>query len=167
MDEAAEPLVDKTVVQPYWEVRLRSDYIVWLARRSVPYPSIQAVHEAYDLFLAVVDDWLLERRIKAGKIGTRERMAMAWLTDMRDAPDLRNDPAFEAVVQERRPELLARSKALAILVATSAGQMQLKRITGTADAQVGVFNEPEEIVRWLRLRMRDLFGRASFPPPPG
>lgn len=167
MDEAAEPLVDKAVVQPYWEVRLRSDFIVWLVRRPVLYPSIAAVHEAYDLFLPVVDDWLLDRRIKAGKIGTRERMAMAWLTDMRNAPDLRNDPAFEAVVQERRRDLLARSKALAILVGTSAGQMQLRRITGSSNEQVGVFSEPDEIVRWLRLRMRELFGRASFPPPPG
>jgi len=159
MDDKAGPIVEKAVVQTYWNLKLRSDGIVWLARRHVAYPSIQAVHTSYDEFLAVVDDWLLERRIKAGKIGTRARVPMAWLTDMRDAPDMRNDPAFESVVKERRPQLLERSAALAVLVNTSAGQMQLNRITTTKDAVVGVFSEPDEIVPWLLARMVELFGR--------
>jgi len=161
MDEHAGPIVEKAVVQTYWNLRLRSDGIVWLSRRHVPYPSIQAVHTSYDEFLAAVDDWLLERRIKSGKIGTRTKVPMAWLTDMRDAPDMRNDPAFEAVVKERRPELLERSAALGVLVNTSAGQMQLNRITTTKDTVIGVFSDPDEIVPWLIVRMRELFGRSG------
>jgi hypothetical protein len=161
MDANAGPIVEKAVVQTYWNLKLRSDGIVWLARRHVPYPSIQSVHTSYDEFLAAVDDWLLERRIRLGKIGTRTRLPMAWLTDMRDAPDMRNDPTFEAVVKERRPALLERSAALAILVNTSAGQMQLNRITNTKDAVLGVFSDPDEIVAWLHTRMRELFGRPT------
>lgn len=161
MDGNAGPIVEKALVQTYWNLKLRSDGIVWLARRHVPYPSIQAVHTSYDEFLTVVDDWLLERRIKSGKIGTRTKVPMAWLTDMRDAPEMRNDPAFEAVVKERRPQLLERSQALAVLVNTSAGQMQLNRITTTKDLVLGVFSDPDEIVPWLQLRMRELFGRPT------
>lgn len=161
MDGNAGPIVEKAVGQTYWNVKLRSDGIVWLARRHVPYPSIHAVHKSYDEFLAVVDDWLLDRRIKSGKIGTRTKVPMAWLTDMRDAPEMRNDPAFEAVVKERRPQLLERSQALAVLVNTSAGQMQLNRITTTKDVVLGVFSDPDEIVPWLLLRMRELFGRPT------
>jgi len=154
-------IVEKAVVQTYWNVKLRSDGIVWLARRHVAYPSIQAVHTSYDEFLAVVDDWLLEQRIKSGKIGTRTKVPMAWLTDMRDAPEMRNDPAFEAVVKERRPQLLERSQALAVLVNTSAGQMQLNRITTAKGVTLGVFSDPDEIVHWLLLRMHELFGRSA------
>jgi hypothetical protein len=147
----------KTLLQPYYEVRLRSDGIVWLCRRRVPFPGIQAVHEAYDTFLASVDDWLLERRIGLGLIGTRRKAPMAWLFDMREAPDMRNDPAFEEVVKQRRPDLLERSPALAILVGTSAGQMQLKRITRDENVVLGVFNDEDEIVSWLLRRIKESF----------
>lgn len=149
--------VERTVQQPYWTVSLRSDGIVWLARRGVPYPDLSHVHQSYNDFLKVVDDWLLERRIKAGKLGTRERTAMAWLTDMRDAPDMRNDPEFEAVVKQRRPDLLERSPALGILVRTSAGRMQMNRITREKDYVLGVFNDPVQIVAWLAERMKEAF----------
>jgi len=157
MEPAAESLIEKHVVQSYWELSMRTDGIVWLSRRKVPYPSITDVHAAYDQFLRVVDDWLLDRRIKAGQLGTRARAPMAWLTDMRQAPDLRNDPEFEAVVKQRRPELLERSPALGILVNTSAGQMQLNRITRERDMVLGVFSNPDEIVSWLLKRMRECF----------
>jgi hypothetical protein len=149
--------VDRTVDQRYWTVSLRNDGIVWLARRNVPYPGLQDVHQSYNDFLKVVDDWLLERRIKGGKLGTRERTPMAWLTDMRDAPEMRNDPEFEAVVKQRRPDLFQRSLALGILVRTGAGRMQMGRITREKDRVVGVFTDPGEIVAWLLLRMNEAF----------
>lgn len=150
--------VERTVEQPYFTVSLRRDGIVWLARRNVAYPDLSAVHQAYNDFLKVVDDWLLERRIKAGELGTRARTPMAWLTDMRDAPDLRNDPEFEAVVKQRRPQLLERSPALGILVRTSAGRMQMNRITREETFTLGVFSDHAEIVSWLKARMKEAFG---------
>lgn len=158
MSAVDEQLVDRTVQQTYWELRLRADGIVCLTRSGQSYPSIDAVHESYDDFLRVVDDWLLERRIKAGQVGTKARTPMAWLTDMRGAPDLRNDPEFEAVVRARRPDLLERSPALGILVKTAAGRMQLGRITRDKEAMVGVFSDPAEIVAWLGKRMRECYG---------
>jgi hypothetical protein len=160
MEAVAGDSTDKHIEQTYWEIELRKDGIVWLARRPVPYPSIAQVHQAYDDFLKVVDDWLLDRRIKAGQLGTKARTPMAWLTDMRNAPDLRNDPEFEAVVKQRRPELLDRSPAIGILVKTSAGQMQLNRITRENRAVMGVFNDPDEVVGWLRDRIRESFPRG-------
>ncbi len=149
--------VDKNVLQTYWELDLRSDGIVWLSRRRVSYPSLDDLHRSYDTFLRVVDDWLFDRRIKSGQLGTRTRTPMAWLTDMRNAPDLRNDPEFESAVKARRPDLLERSEALAILVNTNAGQMQLRRITNEKGVQLGVFNDPEETVAWLTKRMGKVF----------
>ena len=149
--------VERTVEQPYWTVSFRGDGIVWLARRRVPYPDLLDVHQSYNDFLKVVDDWLLERRIKTGQLGTRSRTPMAWLIDMREAPDLRNDPEFEAVVTQRRPELLERSGALGILVRTSAGRMQLSRITRENGQVVGVFSDSAELVLWLGKRIREVF----------
>ena len=159
MPPALELDVEKTVVQDYWEVLLRKDGIVWLVRRQVPFPSIPELHRSYDDFLAIVDDWLLDHRIKSGLLGTKARSPLAWLFDVRGAPDLRNDAEFEEAIQERRRELLKRSPALAILVKSSAGHMQLKRITREEHVQLGVFSEPDEAVMWLRERIRD-----SFPP---
>jgi hypothetical protein len=145
------------VVQRYWALGLRGDGIVCLTRRATPYPDMAAFHQSYNDFLKVVDDWLLDRRIKSGNLGKRVKTPMAWLTDMREAPDMRNDSEFEAAVKERRPDLLKRSPALAILVGTSAGRMQLSRITRERDFVLGVFSDPAETVAWLVTRMAECF----------
>lgn len=168
MLDAADSLEMKRVEQTYWDVDLRSDGIAWLNRRREPFPSLEALHQSYDDFLSVVDDWLFERRIKAGQLGTRLRSPIAWLWDLRNAPDLRNDEAFEAAIKKRRPELLERSPIIAVLVKSSAGQMQLNRITRDMRSGLNVIDDPEEAVRWLRERIRQSFPPESFstlPPP--
>ena len=152
MSTLDEVPIDKRIEQLYWELCLRSDGIVWLVRTS-----LRAFHQSYDDFLPVVDDWLIEQRIRAGHVGTRTRTPLGWLFDLRGAPDLRNDSEFEAALRERRRDLLKRSPALAILVRTPAGEMQLARITHGKDAVLGVFSDPGEIVGWLNKRMRESF----------
>lgn len=150
---------DKRVAQTHFTVTLRSDGVVWLARTDVVYPSIQSVHDAYDRFLRVVDDWLLDRRMKLGLLGKKARTPMSWLYDVRGAPVLRNDAEFEKVVQARRADLLQRSPALGILVATAAGRMQLSRLLSSAKVEIGVFDEFDEATAWLLGRQL-----RAFPP---
>src|SRR4051812_36348678 len=80
------PSTDVVVAQTYFDVSLRADGIVWLERNAEVYPDVQAVHRAYDEFLAEVDDWALRRRIKSGNLGTKARSPLAWLFDVRAAP---------------------------------------------------------------------------------
>src|SRR5690242_10921899 len=91
----------RQVAQTFFSIELRPDGIVWLKRTPVPYGSIADVERAYDEFLKAVDDWMLERRIASGELGTRTRSPIAWLYDLRSAPGQRNDPEFEAVIQRR------------------------------------------------------------------
>ena len=74
---------DQVISQEYFDVILRADGIVWLRRTDVIYPTIDAVHRAYGAFLKVVDDWLLDRRIKSGGLGTKAKTPSAWLYDLR------------------------------------------------------------------------------------
>jgi len=140
---------DKVVSQQYFEVMLRADGIVWLRRTDVVYPTVVSVHAAYDAFLRVVDDWLFDRRIKSGNIGTKAKTPMAWLYDVRSAPARRNDPEFEQVVQERRTDLLKRSPALAVLVQTASGKMQVTRMARTGNASLMVFDDFDDAVASL------------------
>jgi hypothetical protein len=144
---------DKVVPQQYFEVVLRGDGIVWLRRTDAVYPSVVSVHAAYDAFLRVVDEWLFDRRIKSGNIGTKAKTPMAWLYDVRSAPSRRNDPEFEKVVQERRADLLKRSQALAVLVQTASGKMQVTRMARTGNANVLIFDDFDEAVASLLERM--------------
>lgn len=157
VEHPEQELVEKRVEQTYWTVLLRGDGVAVLLRKAVPFPSIAELHVSYDDFLAVVDDWLFERRIKSGQLGKRVRTRFAWLFDLRDGPEMRNDPAFEEAVKARRPELLERSPILGLLVQTSAGQMQLHRITQQAGGSIGVFSEALDANEWLLRRLREVF----------
>jgi hypothetical protein len=151
--------MDRTVVQRFFEMDLRSDGIVWLRRRGVPYDSILDLHHAYDEFLATVDDWLLERRIKAGLLGTRKRTPMAWLYDLRGGPPQRNDPVLEEAIRARRADLLARSPLLAILVKTMAGRMQLSRMARETRTDLFISDDFDDTVSWLLEQMPSAFAK--------
>lgn len=145
----------RCVEQKFFDVELLPDGIVWLRRTPFPYDALADVGRAYDDFLATVDDWLLERRMKSGALGTRARTPMAWLYDLRAAPAPRNDPAFEGVIQTRRADLLRRSPLLVILVKTAAGRMQVSRITGGKKAPFHVSDDLDESLSWLRARLAE------------
>jgi hypothetical protein len=125
------------------------------------YSNVADVHRAYDEFLRVVDDWLFSRRIKSGKLGTKARSPMAWLIDLRGAPVRRNDPEFESVVQQRRPDLLARAPLIGLLLRTASGRMQLKRLARVDHAELMTFEDPAEAVSSLLERMKQVFGAAA------
>jgi hypothetical protein len=147
----------KVILQEYFDVILRRDGIVWLRRNDVLYPAVNAVHQAYDTFLRIVDDWQLDRRIKSGGLGTKAKTPMAWLYDVRGAPERRNDPEFEQVVQERRADLLKRSPVLSVLVRTASGKMQVTRLARTGNANLMIFDNFDEAVASLLERMKTVF----------
>jgi hypothetical protein len=140
----------KQVSQKFFDIELRQDGIVWLRRTPTAYGSIADVERAYDEFLKTVDDWMLERRITTGQLGTRQRTPIAWLYDLRSAPGQRNDPEFEAVIQRRRPDLLKRSPFLIVLVKTAAGRMQLNRIAKDDKSKIRIADDFNASVKWLR-----------------
>lgn len=148
----------RLVSQKFFDIELRPDGIVWLRRTPTAYGSIVDVERAYDAFLKAVDDWMLERRISSGELGTRHRTPIAWLYDLRSAPGQRNDPEFEAVIQRRRPDLLKRSQFLVVLVKTAAGRMQLNRIASDK-SKIRVSDDFNDSVSWLK----DQMATASLP----
>lgn len=149
-------------MQPHFEVVLRDDGVIWLRRRNVPYDSIADVDRAYDQFLNTVDDWLLDRRIKMGLVGTRSRAPMGWLYDLRDGPSQRNDPAFEEAIRKRRQDLLSRSPVLAILVKTAAGRMQLDRMGRQARAELTIFDDFDKAVAFVLQQIPRVFAKESM-----
>jgi hypothetical protein len=154
---------ERIVHQDYFDVVLRDDGIVWLRRNDELYPRVGAIHGAYDAFLRVVDDWLLDRRIKSGKIGTKGKTPMAWLCDVRGAPTRRNDPEFEQVVQDRRADLLARSPFLSVLVTSATGKMQVTRMARTGSANLMIFDDFDHAVASLLERMQAETRRSIAP----
>jgi hypothetical protein len=153
-----EPVNAATVVrQKYFDVEIRDDGIVLLRRNSTPYANLRAVNEAYDAFLKLVDDWLLDRRIKSGALGTRGKLPVGWLYDIRFGPGQRNDPEFEGAVAARRRDLYDRSPLLAVLVRTAAGRMQLTRMSRGAKDPIEVFSDENEAIAWLKRKMQKTF----------
>lgn len=148
---------DIVVPQTYYDVVLRADGIVVLRRTGVIFSSIEELHDAYGEFLRLVDDWILERRIKSGELGTKARTPVALLIDVRGAPTRRNDPEFERAVQERRPDLLKRSPIVGVLVQSASGKMQITRMGRTDNASLLVFDDFEQAVSTLRQKMTEAF----------
>jgi hypothetical protein len=155
------PVSDIVVEQEYFSVVLRADGIVWLRRTTAIYSTVADIHRAYDEFLRVVDDWLLSRRIKSGRLGTKTRTPMAWLIDLRGAPVRRNDPEFESAVQQRRPHLLERAPLIGLLARTASGRMQLKRMASVDRSELMTFEDLSEAVSTLLARMKVTFGPAG------
>jgi hypothetical protein len=148
---------DIAVPQKYYDVILRNDGIVWLRRTSEVFPSIAELHRAYGEYLKVVDDWLIDRRIKSGDLGTKAKTPMAWLSDVRAAPTRRNDPEFEQAIQERRADLLKRSSLIAVLVQSASGKMQLTRMARTANASLMIFDDFDDAVAALLVKLQETF----------
>lgn len=77
-----------------------------------------------------------------------ERNRFRLLLDFRAAPG-RNDPEFESAMARHRKELLRDFGAVAVLVQTAAGQLQVSRI-GRQDGEVlAIFTEEDEALTWL------------------
>ena len=70
------------------------------------------------------------------------------LVDLRAAPG-RNDPDFENAMAKQRLELLRGFAAIAILVQTAAGQLQISRIGREDGVDVAVFTDEFTAITWL------------------
>lgn len=77
-----------------------------------------------------------------------ERPSFRLLVDFRAAPG-RNDPEFENAMARHRKELMRDFRAVAVLVRTAAGQLQVARIGRQDGANVAVFTEETEALAWL------------------
>lgn len=162
MAAQGQALPDTVVRQEFFELRFRRDGIVWLTRGTKPYQGVADLHRAYDGFLAAVDDWMLERRIASGRLGTRKRTPMAWLFDVRFVASSRNDPAFEKAVQQRQVDLVKRSPLIAVLVKTASGRMQMNRLRqGENQGDPEVFDDPDGAIRWLLRRLQESAASAD------
>lgn len=97
-------------------------------------PSIEEVTRAFDEAARVLD--------------RLERGTLRLLIDLRAAPG-RNDPEFEQAMAARRRELMRGFPAVAILVQTPVGELQIARITREDGSGARVFNDEAKALAWL------------------
>ncbi|MCR9162727.1 MAG: hypothetical protein ACE37F_02835 [Nannocystaceae bacterium] len=81
----------------------------------------------------------------------RDADSFALLIDLRAAVG-RNDPEFEAGLQQRRHELFERFKQTAVVVETAVGSLQVHRhiVQDGYGHKVRVFSDPDQARRWLQ-----------------
>lgn len=80
-----------------------------------------------------------------------DRKRYRLLVDLRAAPG-RNDPEFENAMAARRNELMRGFSAIAILVQTAIGQLQVARISREDGFDVTVFTDEAAAIAWLETR---------------
>lgn len=78
-----------------------------------------------------------------------DRSVYAHLFDLRQAPS-RNDEAFEAAVTRYQVPLYAGFRGVAVVVATAAGRLQLRRFLTGSRPDAGLFTDVEEATAFLR-----------------
>jgi hypothetical protein len=77
-----------------------------------------------------------------------DRARLRLLIDLRAAPG-RNDPEFEQAMATRRQELMRGFPAVAILVQTPVGELQIARISREDGSSAKVFNDEAKAIAWL------------------
>jgi hypothetical protein len=105
-----------------------ANYVVEVVRSRVGFPSAQDAAQAFAPLLLRLDD-----------LG---RQSYALLLDSRDATP-NNDPAYEALYARFRNDLHRGFRKIAVLVRTSAGNLQATRLVPPVDAPVRVFQDRE------------------------
>ncbi|HEY3820720.1 MAG TPA: hypothetical protein VGL81_26320 [Polyangiaceae bacterium] len=78
-----------------------------------------------------------------------DRSVFAQLVDLRQAP-ARNDDAFEAIVTGYQPALYDRFRRVAVVVATAAGRLQLRRFLTESRPDAGLYTDLDEATAYLR-----------------
>lgn len=108
--------------------------IAWVARSAQRSSSIEEIAGAFDEAVAALDGL--------------ERKRLRLLIDLRAAPG-RNDSGFERAMSTRRSELMREFPAVAILVQTPVGELQVARITREDGAHAKVFSDEGKALQWL------------------
>lgn len=99
--------------------------------------SIEEITAAFDGAIAALD--------------TLDRPRLRLLIDLRAAPG-RNDAEFESAMATRRSKLIRGFAAVAILVQTPIGELQVGRIAREDRADVRVFSDEAKALTWLAER---------------
>ena len=126
-----EPSGDKAFVS------VSVDRVRGLARvtRSAERPrSIEQITQAFDEAARAFDSF--------------DRTKLRLLIDLRAAPG-RNDPEFEQAMATRRHELMRGFPAVAILVQTPVGELQIARISREDGSSAKVFSDEAKALAWL------------------
>lgn len=82
-----------------------------------------------------------------------DRARFGLLIDLRDAPG-RNDAEFERTMASRRSELMRAFRAVAILVKTAVGELQVARIAREDASDAKVFSDDAKALDWLAAQKR-------------
>ncbi|MGZ3424978.1 MAG: hypothetical protein ACXVEF_44695 [Polyangiales bacterium] len=109
-------------------------HLVRATRTNAPYDAVGDVERSMEEFLTV------GRRF--------ERRGLKLLLDVREGP-LRNDDAFEEVMTRYRTRLFADFAALAILVKTAVGKLQVARITRQEGRERPIFTDETAALAFL------------------
>ena len=96
--------------------------------------SVDEITAAFDQAILVLD--------------TLDRRRFRLLIDLRAAPG-RNDAEFERAMATRRSQLMRAFAAVALLVQTPVGELQVGRITREDGADAKVFNDEAKALTWL------------------
>lgn len=118
-------------------VSVSVDHLSGVARvtRSGQRPeSVDEITGAFDQAIKVLD--------------TLDRPRLRLLIDLRAAPG-RNDPEFERAMATRRTQLMRAFAAVALLVQTPVGELQVGRITREDGADAKVFSDEAKAMVWL------------------
>ena len=78
-----------------------------------------------------------------------DRAVYAHLVDLRQAPP-RNDEAFEEIITRYQGPLYDRFRRVAVVVATAAGRLQLRRFLADSRPDAGLFTDMDEATAFLR-----------------
>lgn len=121
----------------FWQVSLldRRKHVVRCARLPKPYADLEDVRGAYQN---------LHRDLDA--LGRRGALVI----DLRDAPQMRNDPAFEAIHCENRDTTLRGFSHIAFVVGTPSGRLQLERMGKEDGRNWSVLLGEAELQTWLK-----------------
>jgi hypothetical protein len=110
-------------------------FVVRIQRTGLDYPDILTMERDMDAIVAVLDRLGRERR--------------AFCIDWREGP-LRNDAPFEDAVQKVMPRLLRGYRAVAIIVRSAVGALQVKRQLREASLTGEVFQDEADAFDFLR-----------------
>jgi hypothetical protein len=108
--------------------------VVRVTRSAQRADGVDVIVAGFDHAIAVLD--------------TLERRRLGLLIDLRAAPG-RNDAEFESAMATRRSQLMRAFAAVAILVQTPVGELQVGRITREDGASAKVFNDEAKALNWL------------------
>lgn len=131
--DTGQPLQVGHAENNFYEVRQIGTGVV-VRRTSQPHTALDEIDRA---FAAVY------RKVAALPI---DRMPL--LVDLRDVVG-RNDPEFERAVAPHRRRLVTSFGRAAILVRSSIGTLQIKRLFSDEGIEIEVFTDPNVAFRWL------------------